>query len=196
MAWKMRTRLKKLNSLENGRITVRLPSKCSHSLTLWLEAYLIANDQLNYIVPERYEEIIVRVFARNPEKVPAIQKAFRKCLKSFTRDVIQSLSVEHSPSRWTDDGMPDLNQPLTQLSLSSQVSPSRIQALQEYAPHPLNTVPSEGEWRQLATKRGWSPAKKTTLKVKSEKRSSAAKQLFETQAQTHHSLVDDLLDLE
>ena len=35
------------------------------------------------MIPQQFEEVIVRVFTRDPEKVTAIQKAFRQLLKGI-----------------------------------------------------------------------------------------------------------------
>lgn len=35
------------------------------------------------MIPSQFEEVVIRVFTRNPQKTPAIQKAFRKLLKQI-----------------------------------------------------------------------------------------------------------------
>ncbi|KAG2226577.1 hypothetical protein INT45_005063 [Circinella minor] len=47
------------------------------------ESFTIPKQQVSYMIPQQFEEIIVRVFTRNPHKVTAIQKAFRRLLKSI-----------------------------------------------------------------------------------------------------------------
>ncbi|KAI9278654.1 HD phosphohydrolase domain-containing protein [Phascolomyces articulosus] len=45
------------------------------------ESFTIPKQQVSYMIPQQFEEVIVRVFTRDPQKVTAIQKAFRRLLK-------------------------------------------------------------------------------------------------------------------
>lgn len=36
------------------------------------------------MIPSKFQDITIRVFTRDPLKMQAIQKAFRKCLKEVT----------------------------------------------------------------------------------------------------------------
>ena len=51
-------------------------------------AFHIEKQQVSYLVPEEYEEIIIRVFARDPDKVPVVQRCVRKCLESVTQPIV------------------------------------------------------------------------------------------------------------
>ena len=124
--------------------------------------------------------MLIRVFARNPEKVPTIQMAFQKCLASLTRSAIQSLSSDTSPSRsFTANQSADL---LAQLSLDehsrTSMSPSRGVIVQEYQPHPLTTMPKDHEWQEIVNRRGWSPRKPVGVSRKMEKKEGQPRPLF------------------
>lgn len=45
------------------------------------ETFNLTKSQVSYLVPEKYEEISIRIFARKPEKMKPIQECFRKLLK-------------------------------------------------------------------------------------------------------------------
>ncbi|CAB5208884.1 unnamed protein product [Rhizophagus irregularis] len=45
------------------------------------ETFNLTKSQVSYFVPEKYEEISIRIFARKPEKMKPIQECFRKLLK-------------------------------------------------------------------------------------------------------------------
>ncbi|KAI9499236.1 HD phosphohydrolase domain-containing protein [Zychaea mexicana] len=47
------------------------------------ESFTIPKQQVSYMIPQQFEEVVVRVFTRNPQKITAIQKAFRRLLKSI-----------------------------------------------------------------------------------------------------------------
>ncbi|KAI7876669.1 HD phosphohydrolase domain-containing protein [Lichtheimia hyalospora FSU 10163] len=47
------------------------------------ESFTIPKQQVSYMIPSQFEEVVIRVFTRNPQKTPAIQKAFRKLLKQI-----------------------------------------------------------------------------------------------------------------
>ena len=49
----------------------------------YIESFTIPKQQVSYMIPQQFEEVIVRVFTRDPEKVTAIQKAFRRLLKGI-----------------------------------------------------------------------------------------------------------------
>lgn len=36
------------------------------------------------MIPSKFQDVTIRVFTRNPSKMQAVQKAFRKCLKAIT----------------------------------------------------------------------------------------------------------------
>lgn len=36
------------------------------------------------MIPSKFQDVNIRVFTRNPQKMQAVQKAFRKCLKEIT----------------------------------------------------------------------------------------------------------------
>jgi hypothetical protein len=79
---------------------------------------------VSYVVPERYNETTLRVFSRDPEKVPAIQKAFRACLGEHIRDV-RAMSVTSSPVQ-RGSGVTDAESPLM--------------IVRDYQPLPAHTV--------------------------------------------------------
>ncbi|KAJ8659933.1 hypothetical protein O0I10_004159 [Lichtheimia ornata] len=47
------------------------------------ESFTIPKQQVSFMIPSQFEEVVIRVFTRNPQKTPAIQKAFRKLLKQI-----------------------------------------------------------------------------------------------------------------
>ncbi|RUS17077.1 hypothetical protein BC937DRAFT_90455 [Endogone sp. FLAS-F59071] len=47
------------------------------------ESFHIAKEQVSYLVPEQFEETVVRVFSRDMKKVKAIQMSFRKLMRTY-----------------------------------------------------------------------------------------------------------------
>ena len=41
-------------------------------------AFHIPKEKVSFMITDQYEDTTIRVFARDPEKVPLIQRAFRK----------------------------------------------------------------------------------------------------------------------
>ncbi|EIE81108.1 hypothetical protein RO3G_05813 [Rhizopus delemar RA 99-880] len=48
------------------------------------ESFNISKQKVSYMIPSKFQDITIRVFTRDPLKMQAIQKAFRKCLKEIT----------------------------------------------------------------------------------------------------------------
>ncbi|RIA97929.1 HD phosphohydrolase domain-containing protein [Glomus cerebriforme] len=65
------------------------------------EVFNLSRSQVSYLVPEQYEEINIRIFARDPEKMKSIQECFRKLLRTYISNPPQSTlpSGELTPSR-------------------------------------------------------------------------------------------------
>lgn len=103
--------------------------------------FYMKHDELNYLVPEKFEELTLRVYARDPEKVPAVQEAFR----SFMLDFNDALGTRISPEKFAD---------------SNEVSPAILNVISKG-----DTVPSklknEKAWQRLVEARSWSPSKET-----------------------------------
>lgn len=93
-------------------------------------AFKIDKSRVSYLVPEHYEDLSIRVFSRDPEKVPAIQRAFRKCFRDLTRSAGFGLneelskgypsSPERNVSKKESDHISDQNQSFS--SSNSKVS--------------------------------------------------------------------------
>ncbi|KAL1917775.1 uncharacterized protein VTP21DRAFT_3609 [Calcarisporiella thermophila] len=49
------------------------------------ESFHIPKDKVSYLVPAYFEETMIRVFARDSEKIKPIQKAFRALMETFRR---------------------------------------------------------------------------------------------------------------
>ncbi|GAB5586934.1 hypothetical protein Unana1_01834 [Umbelopsis nana] len=47
------------------------------------ESFFMPKDQVSYMVPSQFQEIAVRIYTRDSSKVCAVQRAFRKLLKTF-----------------------------------------------------------------------------------------------------------------
>lgn len=45
-----------------------------------LESFNVPKQHVSYMIPSTFQEVIVRIFTRHPEKTPAIQRAFRRLL--------------------------------------------------------------------------------------------------------------------
>lgn len=126
---------------------------------------------------------MIRIFARDPDRVPQIQKAFRKFMQSLTRDVVRSLHA--SPvkldvgSNGTEGGMTtsplkatvetDVLAAMDHLHTlgltGSTIAPRTTtirgtSVVREYEPHPIDEVPDERAWIQLSAERGWSPMRR------------------------------------
>ncbi|CAO3687955.1 hypothetical protein G6F70_003663 [Rhizopus microsporus] len=48
------------------------------------ESFNISKQKVSYMIPSKFQDVNIRVFTRNPQKMQAVQKAFRKCLKEIT----------------------------------------------------------------------------------------------------------------
>lgn len=138
----------------------------------YADAFTIPRDKVSYIVPESYEEISIRIFARDPSLVPDIQMAFRRCMKSLTKSFVGQMNSNNSS--------PATNHQLLQLGdccdSSAQVSPSK--SVKEFEENPLETFPSKQEWDGIVRERGYSPNPKLTAKKNSQKQQKLNKNLL------------------
>jgi hypothetical protein len=126
-----------------------------------VETFSIPRHQVSYLVPDHFEEYMIRVFARDPEKVPVIQKAVRACLESLTKN----WGTGVSPSRSVDmdeDG---------RSGMSEDQCP-RFEANQGV------NVPSLKVWKHLTIQRGWSPNKVNTSGPSSSRSLTGVKRLL------------------
>ncbi|KAF0458944.1 HD phosphohydrolase domain-containing protein [Gigaspora margarita] len=62
-------------------------------------SFPIYRSNVSYLFPMQYEEYIVRIFARNPDKVEAIQDAFRKLAKNSGLELSQGFLKSGSRKR-------------------------------------------------------------------------------------------------
>lgn len=116
------------------------------------EAFKIPRHKVSYIVPERYEDITIRIFARDPEKVPQIQVAFREMMTALTRQLRVAQTPTESPVRLSQSSsLTSVEERIASLEASPQAY------FTEFEPNPLTTVPSKAEWQYQAELRGWSP---------------------------------------
>ncbi|ORZ14001.1 HD phosphohydrolase domain-containing protein [Absidia repens] len=46
-------------------------------------SFTIPKHHVSYMIPAQFQEVVIRIFTRNPAKVQAIQKAFRKTLRTI-----------------------------------------------------------------------------------------------------------------
>ncbi|KAI8393865.1 HD phosphohydrolase domain-containing protein [Radiomyces spectabilis] len=46
-------------------------------------SFTIPKQQVSYMIPSQFEEVVIRVFTRTPEKITAIQRAFRQLMKGI-----------------------------------------------------------------------------------------------------------------
>ncbi|KAI8071401.1 HD phosphohydrolase domain-containing protein [Gongronella butleri] len=47
------------------------------------ESFTIPKHHVSYMIPTQFQEVVIRVFTRNPNKVDAVQRAFRRALESI-----------------------------------------------------------------------------------------------------------------
>ncbi|KAI8089448.1 uncharacterized protein BX664DRAFT_297172 [Halteromyces radiatus] len=47
------------------------------------ESFTIPKHHVSYMIPTQFQEVVIRIYTRNPTKVQAIQQAFRKTLRTF-----------------------------------------------------------------------------------------------------------------
>ncbi|KAM3582569.1 hypothetical protein VKS41_005213 [Umbelopsis sp. WA50703] len=69
----------------------------------WDRAFFIPKEQVSYMVPSQFQEIIVRIYTRDSNKVCAVQRAFRRLLKTFGAKV-----PKNSPSSITPNAALEL----------------------------------------------------------------------------------------
>ncbi|KAK9717246.1 hypothetical protein K7432_006361 [Basidiobolus ranarum] len=62
------------------------------------EAFSVPKTKVSYLVPEHFEEIVIRVFARDVTKVQQIQIAFRKLVKNFKNRMPESPDINLEPN--------------------------------------------------------------------------------------------------
>ncbi|CAG8447978.1 353_t:CDS:10 [Acaulospora morrowiae] len=60
------------------------------------DAFCIESSEVAYLVPEKYEEEIVRVFSRDPEKVRLTEDTYRNCLTSHLKQIYHSRSNQYN----------------------------------------------------------------------------------------------------
>lgn len=48
-----------------------------------IESFTIPKHHVSYMIPTQFQEVVIRIFTRNPTQVQSIQKAFRKTLRSI-----------------------------------------------------------------------------------------------------------------
>ena len=95
------------------------------------KSYNIPRDRVSFVVPQRYSDITIRIFTRDAEKVPGIQKAFRKWVKTTL------FPLEHQQSK------------------PRAMSSSSVDSFEFVSG---NTVPfTDDYWRTISEK--WSPNK-------------------------------------
>ncbi|ORX88996.1 HD phosphohydrolase domain-containing protein [Basidiobolus meristosporus CBS 931.73] len=62
------------------------------------EAFSVPKTKVSYLVPEHFEEIVIRVFARDVTKIQQIQLAFRRLLKQFKGRIPESPDINLEPN--------------------------------------------------------------------------------------------------
>ncbi|KAI8327786.1 HD phosphohydrolase domain-containing protein [Chlamydoabsidia padenii] len=55
------------------------------------ESFTIPKHHVSYMIPTQFQEVVIRIYTRNPTKIQAIQKAFRKTLRSVCQNDIDSI---------------------------------------------------------------------------------------------------------
>nr|CAG8441741.1 15563_t:CDS:10 [Entrophospora candida] len=63
---------------QNPVDSVKFYNKYNHD-----KAFGIPRNEISYLVPEQYEEVIIRVYSRTPEKLKPIQNAFRRLMDNY-----------------------------------------------------------------------------------------------------------------
>jgi hypothetical protein len=51
-----------------------------------IESFNISQEKVSYMIPHKFQDINIRIFARDKNKMSAIQKAFRRYLAQITRE--------------------------------------------------------------------------------------------------------------
>lgn len=75
----------KFNDRGNEYRAVDVSKVCVRAYNFMVvESFTIPKQQVSYMIPSTFEEVAVRIFTRNPQKITAIQKAFRRLIKKIT----------------------------------------------------------------------------------------------------------------
>jgi hypothetical protein len=56
-------------------------------MMILLGSFPIPREKVSYMIPAQFEETSIRIFSRDPSKVVDIQKAFRKFIHQFGRNL-------------------------------------------------------------------------------------------------------------
>jgi hypothetical protein len=61
------------------------------------ESFSIGQEDTSYMIPRRFQDVTIRVFARDPTKVGTIQNAFRKYLGRITtqQNLTTNVRIDH-----------------------------------------------------------------------------------------------------
>ncbi|CAO3659728.1 unnamed protein product [Umbelopsis ramanniana] len=62
------------------------------------ESFFIPKEQVSYMVPSQFQEVIVRIYTRDSSKVSAVQRAFRKLLKTFDAKIPGDSPISITPN--------------------------------------------------------------------------------------------------
>jgi hypothetical protein len=63
-----------------------------------IESFFIPKEQVSYMVPSQFQEVIVRIYTRDSSKVSAVQRAFRKLLKTFDAKIPGDSPISITPN--------------------------------------------------------------------------------------------------
>lgn len=132
------------------------------------ESFCYPANKVSYLLPTCFEEVSVRVFARDAEKVSVIQRAYRNFMAHFHKQIKQEGGSTSFPSAQGSPVLPVLSVKFygntyptrSELGTASDVLLGNYMPIvEEYEPNIRTTVPPPKEWCEIVEQRGWSPAK-------------------------------------